>query len=302
MARRSSRSLLATLALCLAATACGSGSDDDAQGVDTSQTAGTDGSRGDVDCSQEGLGADESISFTTAHHVVDGTLGEVCLGGSDDRLNRAWDALATITPRGQLTDLGVFAGFDSSEDGEEITLAFVNVLDVDGSLFQMSINLDAYADDPDEAQLTMAHEFSHVFTSLPSQLDRTVEAEETCMTYDNGEGCYLDDSIMYQWIETFWGDGLIDQVDPSADATSADGQERCDADPGFFGAYAASSPEEDFAESFSVYVFDVETFNDEQQERIDWISLQPGLAEFRDLAEKAGLTGLANNFDECGLG
>jgi len=49
-------------------------------------------------------------------------------------------------------------------------------------------------------------------------------------------------------------------------------------------------------------VFDVETLNGEQQERIDWIAAQPGLAEFRDRAEAAGLTGLANNFDECGVG
>ena len=166
---------------------------------------------------------------------MDGALGDVCLGDADDRLTRAWDALATITPTGQLADLGVFTGFASTEDGDEITLAFVNALDADGSLFQMSVNLETYAEDPNEAQLTMAHEFSHVFTSLPSQLDRTVEAGENCATYDNGEGCYLDDSIVYQWIQTFWGDGLIDQVDPLAEATGADGQDRCDADPGFFG-------------------------------------------------------------------
>lgn len=258
--------------------------------------------RDDVDCSQEGLGADDTVSFTTAHYVVDGALGDVCLGDADDRLTQAWDALATITPPGQLADLGVFTGFTSAEDGEEVTLAFVNALDADGSLFQMSVNLDTYVDDPNEAQLTMAHEFSHVFTSLPSQLDRTVEAVETCTTYDNGEGCYRDDSIMHQWIQRFWGDGLIDQVDPFAEATAADGQARCDADPGFFGAYAASTPEEDFAESFSVYVFDVETFSAAQQARIDWIAQQPGLTEFRRRADEAGLTGLPNNFGECGLG
>jgi hypothetical protein len=265
-------------------------------------TTSTGGARDDVDCSPDGLGADDTVSFTTAHYVVNGALGNVCLGEADDRVNQAWDLLATITPTGQLADLGVFTGFESTEDGDEITLAFVNTLDSDGSLFQMSVNLETYAEDPNEAQLTMAHEFSHVFTSLPSQLDRTVEAGENCETYDNGEGCYLDDSIIFQWIRTFWGDGLIEQVDPLAEATAADGQARCDTSPGFFGAYAASSPEEDFAESFSVYVFDVETLNDEQQERIDWIAAQPGLAEFRDRAEAAGLTGLANNFDECGVG
>ncbi len=262
----------------------------------------TRGVRDDVDCSPEGLGADDTVAFTTAHYVVNGALGDVCLGKADDRLNQAWDVLAAITPAGQLVDLGVFTGFESTEDGDEITLAFVNALDADGSLFQLSVNLETFAEDSNEAQLTIAHEFSHVFTSLPSQLDRTVEASENCETYDNGEGCYLDDSIMFQWIQTFWGDGLIEQIDPLAEPTAADGQARCETNPGFFGAYAASSPEEDFAESFSVYVFDVETLNGEQQARIDWIAAQPGLAEFRDRAEAAGLTGLTNNFDECGVG
>lgn len=279
----------------------GTGAADDGSDAAPEPTAASQ-SRDDVDCSGEGLGADDTFAYTTAHYVVDGALGEVCLGEPDERLTQAWDALATITPQGQLTDLGVFTGIESREDGDEVTLAFVSALDADGSLFQMAVNLDAYVDDPAEAQLTLAHEFSHVFTALPAQIDRSAEAEDDCTTYFNGEGCYLDDSIMNQWIEEFWADGLIDQVDPFADATGADGQERCDADPGFFGAYAASTPEEDFAESFSVYVFDVETFSDEQQARIDWIAAQPGLSEFRERAENAGLTGLPNQFDECGLG
>ncbi len=269
---------------------------------DDPPASATDGTRDDVACSAEELGEDDTIAYTTARYVVDGTLGAVCLGQDDARLTQSWEALATITPPGQLTDLGVFSGIASREDGDEITVAFVEALEVDGSLFQMAVNLDAYVEDPDEAQLTMAHEFSHVFTAIPSQLNRSVEAVEDCATYDNGEGCYFEDSIMYAWIEEFWGDGLIDQVDPFEEASADDGQERCDADPGFFGAYAASTPEEDFAESFSVFVFDVETFTDAQRARIDWIAAQPGLTEFRARADAAGWTGLPNNFDECGLG
>lgn len=257
--------------------------------------------RDDIDCSAEGLGADDTFAFTTAHYIVDGALGAVCFGDPDQRVVDAWDSLATIAPSGQLADLGVFGGFEASEGGDEVTLAFVNPLDDDGSLFQMSINLDSYVEDPNEAQLTMAHEFAHVFTLLPSQVDRTVEAIDNCSTYYNGEGCYADDSIMFQWINEFWDDGLIDQVDPEGEATAEVGQDRCDNDAGFFGAYAASTPEEDFAESFSAYVFAIEVASDEQQERVDWIAAQPGLAEYRERAEAAGVTGVTNNFDECGL-
>jgi len=260
-------------------------------GVDPSAT------RNDVDCDEDALGEDGTIDFTVAYYVVDGDLGAACFGEPDSRLVDAWRSLAAITPSGQLLDLGLFGGFASNE-GDETTLAFVNALDDDGSLFQMSVNLDEAEADPDELMLTMAHEFTHVFTATSPQIDRYRGPDE-CDTYFNGEGCYLDGSVMAEWISLFWGD-YIDDVDPYADVTSADGEDRCALDAGFFGPYAASSPEEDFAEAFSAYVFRLEPDSPEQQERLDWIDSQPGLAEFRDLAVAADLGPLANRFDYCG--
>ena len=256
--------------------------------------------RDDIDCSDEGLDADEGISFVAAHYVVDGVLGALCNGAEDELLFDAWNALATIAPRGQLGDLGVFTAFEEAGAGDEVTLAFVQPLDVDGTQFQMSISLDEYEFDPEEALLTMAHEFSHVFTATPLQIERTVEAAEDCTTFDNGEGCYLEDSLMFQWVDTFWVDH-IDDFDPMVEASGAAGEERCAQDAGFLGSYAASTPEEDFAESFSAYVFDVEAATPEQQERIDWMAGQPGLVEFRERAEAAGLTPVTNSFDVCGV-
>lgn len=178
-----------------------SGELEDDPATDTSGSA--EPTRNDVDCSSEGLGGDETFEFTTAHVIVDGRLGELCFGEPDARVTDAWNALAAIAPTGQLGDLGLFGGFEANEGGAEVTLAFVNPLDADGTLFQMSINLDSYEDDPAEAQLTMAHEFAHVFTLLPSQIDRTDEAIDDCGTYYNGEGCYLDTSLMWQWIDEF---------------------------------------------------------------------------------------------------
>lgn len=253
-----------------------------------------------VDCDDDTLGADDEYAFPTAYLVVDGALGELCRGEPDERLLDAWDTLATIAPADQLSDLGVFSAFEVTEDEPEITLAFVSPLDADGTQFQMAIELESSVDDPAEALLTIAHEFSHVFTSMPTQIDRTVEGANNCVTYDNGEGCFFADSLIFQWIEQFWGDGLIDDFDPQAEPSAGDGEERCRDDPGFFGPYAASDPEEDFAESFSAYVFDVEADTAEQQERLDWLAAQPGLAEFRERAVDAGLTPVRNGFEVCG--
>ncbi len=316
----------AAIAAALLLAACGSGDGDDvaeapaeldasdaepeedADADPEGDAAGVAGSvdlsltRHDVDCSAEGLGDDGTSSFTNAHYVVSGALGAVCFGEGNPTLTEAWEALSVITPSLQLADLGLFGSFESTDGGDEVTLAFVNTLDDDGTLFQMSVNVESYQEDPNEALLTMAHEFSHVFTALPSQIDRSAESEDNCTTFDNGEGCYLPDSLMAQWIALFWGDGLIDEINPSAEASGSAGEDRCSINPGFLGAYAASSPEEDFAESFAAYVFQLDAGTDAVQAKLDWMNDQPGLAEFRDRAVAAGIGPLENNFGSCGEG
>jgi hypothetical protein len=258
------------------------------------------GPRAEIDCSQEALqGGDEEFVFTSAYVVVNGELGGRCFGIDDDAILEAWNALATITPEGQLGDVVLFGGFEPDGEVAEETLAFVNAVDSAGSGFQMSINtVDAIAD-PDELLLTLAHEFTHVFTATPEQLDRTDEAIDDCTTYFNGDGCYLDDSLMFGWITEFWDPDVLATVDRFQESV-VDADARCLADDGFFGPYAASNPEEDFAEAFSAFVFGLEPVTDGQAERLEWIAAQPGLVEFGDRAAAAGLTPLANNFEICG--
>lgn len=241
------------------------------------------------------------ITFTVAHQVIDGELAEPCFGSEDETLLDAWRILVQIAPPDQLNDLAIFAGFEALADTNEAsTLAYVVPVDDDGTQFQMAVNLPTSRNDWDETSLTIAHEFSHVFTAVPGELDRFASADD-CATYDNNEGCYTDDSIMAGWYERFWPSYNYDPTGgPAAD--EVDGEARCDNDPGFFGAYGASNPEEDFAESFAAYVMRVEAFSDEQQARLDWIDQFPGLREFRDRAEQAGYGPLANNFGECGFG
>lgn len=256
--------------------------------------------RSDVDCTPEGLAEEDGTEFVLAHQVVDGELGATCFGEDDEVLFAAWDDLRAITPPDQLNDLAAFAGFASSEGGDEETLAYVLNLDGEGDTFLMAINLDAYESDRDQALLTVAHEFSHVFTLLPSQVDRSDAAYESCDTYLTDEGCFRADSLIAAWIDEFWTDDELAALDPDEEASGAGGEERCATDPGFFGPYAASNPEEDFAESFSAYVFDVATETPEQQARVDWLADQPGLVEFRERAVDADLAPIDWLFEPCG--
>lgn len=232
------------------------------------------------------------VQFNLAYQVVDGELGAACFGSPDPVVEGAWKVLADLVPPGQLRDLAVFAGF-SSVESEDVTVAFVQRLDDEGTQFLMAVNIAETKADPNEATLTMAHEFTQVFTALPSELDRFTPAED-CTTFDNGEGCYRDDSILNEWFETFWPDA------PGDPTVEADAAQRCSLDAGFFGSYAASTPEEDFAEAFSAYVLRVEAQTDGQQERLDWIDRQPGLREYRDRAVALGYGPQASNFDRCG--
>lgn len=309
MTRRRTRHVVAAIiALTMLAGACG---DDDT--VDLGESApelevdpatdpdGDGRSRDDVDCDAETLGEDDEFQFVGAYYVVDGELGERCFGDDDPTILAAWENLGTIADEASLSDLALFAGFVANDpDSESTTLAFVNVADDEGLAFQMSVNLDSYDEDLDEATLTMAHEFSHVFTATASQIDRSEESAGSCTTYDNGEGCFLPDSIMAQWIALFWDGGLIDGIDPSVEPDPADGDDRCATDASFLGAYAASNPEEDFAETFSAFVYRVDAPSDAVQEKYDWIADQPGLAEYRDRAEEAGVGPLTGNFEPCG--
>lgn len=261
-------------------------------GIDPSLT------RDDVDCSPDGVGDDEDVATLVAYYVVEGNLGAVCYGDENQTLVEAWEVLAAIVPGGQLHDLVVFTGYQSLEVGDDVTVAFVTAYDEDGSVFQMSVNLAESEDNPDESRLTMIHEFGHVFTQLVTQIDRDADPE-SCETYWNGEGCFYDDSIIYLWIAEFWEE-YIDDIDPNESPTVEDGEERCSIDPAFLGPYAASNPEEDFAETFSAYVLQVPPDTPEQQEKFDWIDSWPGLAEFRDQAMDAGYGPQTNEFDLCG--
>ncbi len=254
--------------------------------------------RQDVSCTPEDLGDDEIVQSLVAHQVVEGNLGGLCLGTESELILDAWEILADIVPPGQLWDLAVFSGFESLETGDETTLAFVAPFDDEGSEFQMSINLDQEETDESTTKLTLVHEFAHVFSGTVIQIDRLADAAD-CDTFYNGDGCFYDDSLVYMWIQDFWTE-YIDDIDPDISPSVADGEERCDLDPGFLGPYAASHPEEDFAESFSAYVLQVEASNTEQRERIQWFEQFPGLVEFRERAVAAGHGPLVNEFEVCG--
>ncbi len=253
-----------------------------------------------VECSGKALNDDDRFAFSVAHRVVNGELEEEpCFGVSNPILTEAWDLLADFAPRSDRRSLALFTGFDGTDEEGDETVAFVVALGPEGDQFQMAINLDRAGENREELILTLAHEFSHVFTGTPDQLDRFSDPS-ACATWDNGEGCYLADSLLAEWIGAFWAEDYLDSLDVNSEPTIEGGEDRCGSDPGFFGPYAASSPEEDFAETFSAFVTRVSPLTPAQEVRLEWMAENADLQVYQDLAISNDIGPLTNTFEVCG--
>ncbi len=240
------------------------------------------------------VAGEEEGTIETVYAVVDGALAGVCFGEPSTVLVSAWLELVSVTPDDDRMLLAYFAGFDGGRD----TLAFTTPVDDDYEQFVVAIDLVASAEDPAELRLTMVHEFAHAITQSPDQLDVAADPD-ACTTYYNGAGCFRPGSYLDGWIDAFWTEQDLREQPADGSADEAAGAERCSIDPRFLGAYAASSPEEDFAESFSAFVFGLDVPEDVQP-KIDWFAQVPDLATYRELGRASGLPQPANTFDRCG--
>ncbi len=293
------RALLA-VSLVLLAAACAE--------ADVGRGAGSSGDRGasgatsrwvdDPDCDEATIG-DDGDTLVAAFAVRDGTVRGRCAGEADPRLDAAWDELIDVVPAERLGDLVVFGGFD---DPDSDVLAFATMVGDSNDRFAIVVNLALAESEPQELRLTLAHELSHVFTQTPDQMDVDVDPA-SCPTFHNGNGCFLEGSLLLEWIDRFWTeDQLAALPDPtgSGDGTDDAGADRrCSSDPGFPGVYAASSPEEDLAESFSAFALGVDV-PPSVQPRVDFFAGRPEFEAFRRAAgTPSGSPGGA--FDECGV-
>jgi hypothetical protein len=233
---------------------------------------------------------------TAMHFVVKGQVQPPCSGEVDPRLDAAWTAMADVTPAALRSDISLLAGFEGCDTCD--TLAFVTTLDEDAEFFLMAIDVQAGAEDPNELALTMQHELTHVFTQVPAtQLDISISAQE-CTTYYNGTGCLREGAYTWQWIQQFWDAEALATIPADGDVNEEAGEARCVTDAPYTGAYGASNPEEDLAEVFAAYVFDVDV-STALDEKIAFFDQYPEFREVRDRAEALGRWDADYSFEDC---
>ncbi len=248
-----------------------------------------------VGCNRKTIG-ESSGPLAVAYGVIDGRIAdEPCFGVLSVVVEAAWNDLAAITPPSLIVGVTIVAGFD---DDAGDTIAYAAPVSNESDDHLIAVGIDAAIADPDELRLTMAHELAHVFSQTPGQIDVAVFVDE-CDTFYNGFGCFTDDAYVTAWVDQFWPQATMVSLPDDYSVDIDGGEERCAVDATFPGSYAASHPEEDFAESFSAYVFDVE-LPVALDERLRFFDEYPEFVAMRDAARTVGAPVPPNNFDPCG--
>lgn len=203
-----------------------------------------------------------------------------------------WHQAKKIIPKTHMEMLKLFV---INTDGQDNVLAYVNQENDELTKWRMVLDIkDAldfdgqYIKEYDE---TIVHEFAHIMTLNASQMQETVEDNDT---YVGDEGTTTKSSYLNQFYQKFWTDiyeehqNSVDPLDESGDSAYAF-YEKYEDD--FVSDYAATNPEEDIAETFRVFVFtNKPTGNDIKDQKILFMYDDESLVTLRqDIRKNLGL-------------
>lgn len=235
-----------------------------------------------------------SLGVVSIYRVASGVLTGLCFGEEDTELREAWRKLELFSTPESRESIRFLASFDYDPESE--VLGFVQHSEDDGHAM-LALASDAEESEGDRLA-TIAHEFTHVFAVTEDQIDQHVESEDACETYFDGDICFARGSLIADWTARFWTDDML--TDAGSDSRASASEGRCEQHPGFFGSYAATSPEEDFAESFSAMLLRIPPEDSGQRARLAWLEGRPELTIFRQLAITNDIGPYSNTFDTCG--
>ncbi len=188
--------------------------------------------------------AGEGPAVETTYRVGPNELLSLTSGEEAPRHHEVWKLFARISPD-TFTDAYI-TSFEVSDDSEDDTLAYVHDEDGDG-YWAVGVNLGSFGTEGKrEDILTLVHEFAHIVTLNQTQVIHGAG----CFSYDTGDGCATTQSYLNAFVLKFWPEpertaALSGNVDVYARRPEAYATE-----------YAATSPEEDIAESFALFVLE----------------------------------------------
>jgi hypothetical protein len=186
-----------------------------------------------------------------------------------DRHRQIWELFTRVIPASARPML---AELEITTDGRDETLAAVYQTEADPAQWILSVDVaDAFNDDgrtlnEEDLLSSLIHEYGHLLSLNETQVEYTVTAEEEdeyaravaqCgQRYYTGEGCARRDALIQGFYDRFWK-ALDAQYDDQLDELGLFGEPvdlYTDHEDDFVTDYAASSPHEDFAESWTAFV------------------------------------------------
>ena len=171
-----------------------------------------------------------------------------------------WRVVLTATPvpvRPHLAELVLFDGPDDSPAGQ--LLGDVEPASDDPGSWRLALRLDG--GDNHQLLLTIAHEVAHLVSLGAGQMDRGHTGRD-CPTYLTVTGCLRPDSLLMGFLDATWTTALFrewvhaDEQPTDASRLAALTAFYARHRTAFVTPYAATSPEEDFAESWASWCVD----------------------------------------------
>ena len=182
------------------------------------------------------------------------TLGLATTGAANSCHHKLWNVVRAVYPPKELALIERFIVFEGAA-GED-TEGFVEPDNSVGTRWTLAISI-ANAPDDQVAQ-ALVHELGHLISLNPTEVDMKTDSSNGCDTYPTSGACSLPGSILDGYVKTWPRAELkkwysIDEIvnNEAHDRALADLYNQNSAD--FVSKYAATDPDEDFAETFAYW-------------------------------------------------
>lgn len=198
------------------------------------------------------LRADVSEDVVARYDVHDGVLAAVVTGTDRAAYRERYQRFSQLVPDDLRMLVVGYVVFHPDDD----SVAFVSSADDENDAWILGISDDG-RDDRD-LDATILHESAHLATLGDDQLDTSWRGD--CPTFESVDGCLHPDAYLYDWVERYWTDLLPDL----AEIEAAHGRRAAELIHQLYRAhrdrfvreYAATSPEEDLAETYAAWALD----------------------------------------------
>ncbi len=227
----------------------------------------------------------------------------------DNTGQKYWAYLLNLLPPEPLekyiTSLRLFT------DGEQEDLGGMSPLNDQNTAWEVDLDtIDFNLNSTDSIYIldfihTAIHEFGHLVTLNPEQVLVTDdEYQNDSIGYLTSEGYAIDGSYLGEFVKQFWNDGLlenwdkIDKIRVEPIRLNKLYKFYLDNEENFMTDYAAESPEEDIAESWTFFVLcDKPSKNLVKYEKVRFFYQYPKLLEYRNQI-RANLNAIPDNYLE----